>query len=460
MNNTSSDLKSGYKFEDDLACLTEMFPCMDSKVLRNYLEIFSDQANYLSVIIDMLLQGDNIVGSNPAQNSTKKKSSTKLKTVVKGENSSCSLEAGTLELSPKKLQRRDSSGSETDSLPAMLGEDEIDVNTNVLSNNESESFTTCSKNSDKKGVRSITSSKCTSDDNDCDIAFVKCVASPTRQPFQRTRNCISISGTTSPSQHKGICIRYKGGVLHPSMNKPKKLQIVEIDADGKNCAGKSNTQSLSNRDQSKTSQSPGRKRQSIVKPSCTKTSTVVQCVEPSDSSKDVQTVEEIRSSKEGLSVSASLSDLEILKKVFPDADPTQITLLLEKYASEPNKVAMVGKELGNKPDAQAQQLKRKVPLPRVAWFWESDDNKLVPFTDSECNVLEKEFLDCKSDHSGVASDRVIGIKLPGSTKSVKVNFLKMTMTCSSNGTKSHIFRVPEGSEENKAIRCVARRSFS
>lgn len=233
MNNTSSDLKSGYKFEDDLACLTEMFPCVDSKVLRNYLEIFSDQANYLSVIIDMLLQGDNIVGSNPAQDSTQKKSSTKLKTVVKGENSSCSVEAGTLELSPKKLQRRDSSGSETDSLPAMLGEDEIDVNTNVLSNNESESFTTCSKNSDKKGVRSITSSKCTSDD----IAFVKCVASPTRQPFQRTGDCISISGTTSPSQHKGICIRYKGGVLHPSMNKPKKLQIVEIDADEKNCAG-------------------------------------------------------------------------------------------------------------------------------------------------------------------------------------------------------------------------------
>lgn len=185
---------------------------------------------------------------------------------------------------------------------------------------------------------------------------------------------------------------------------------------------------------------------------------MVQCVEPSDSSKDVQTVEEIRSSKEGLSVSASLSDLEILKKVFPDTDPTQITLLLEKYANEPNKVAMVGKELGNKPDAQAQQLKRKVPLPRVTWFWESDDNKLVPFTDSECNVLEKEFLNCKSDHSGVASDRVTGIKLPGSTKSVKVNFLKMTMACSSNGTKSHIFRVPEGNEEN--IRCVACRSFS
>lgn len=103
MNNTSSDLKSGYKFEDDLACLTEMFPCVDSKVLRNYLEIFSDQANYLSVIIDMLLQGDNIVGSNPAQNSTK---STKLKTVVKGENSSCSVEAGTLELSPKKITEK------------------------------------------------------------------------------------------------------------------------------------------------------------------------------------------------------------------------------------------------------------------------------------------------------------------------------------------------------------------
>lgn len=99
MNNTSSDLKSGYKFEDDLACLTEMFPCVDGKVLRNYLEIFSDQANYLSVIIDMLLQGDNIVGSNPAQNST-------LKTVVKGENSSCSVEAGTLELSPKKITEK------------------------------------------------------------------------------------------------------------------------------------------------------------------------------------------------------------------------------------------------------------------------------------------------------------------------------------------------------------------
>lgn len=102
-------------------------------------------------------------------------------------------------------------------------------------------------------------------------------------------------------------------------------------------------------------------------------------------------------------------------------------------------------------------MKRKVLLLRVIWFWELDDNKLVLFIDFECNVLEKEFLNCKLDYFGVVFDRVIGIKLLGLIKSVKVNFLKMIMVCSSNGIKSYIFRVLEGNEEN--IRCVVCRFF-
>ncbi|PFX26104.1 uncharacterized protein LOC111329465 [Stylophora pistillata] len=447
MSNTSSNANSGYKLEHDLACLAEMFPSVDCKVLRNYLEIFSDQANHLSVIIDMLLQGER---SNLDQNATQEQSAIKQK-IAREDCNSCSVEAGIEELSPNKLQRRDSSCSDTDSLPPMLGEGELDGKAKVLGSNESELLTSCSENSDKKEVNTVKSLKCNSDNDDCDIVLVKIVESSARKSFHRTSNCISKSGTTSPSRHNGICIRYKGGVFHPSMTKPRKQQIVEIDADGKSCTGNNNTQSLSNRDQSKSGQSPGRKRQSIAKPSYSKTSTVVHCAEPSDSGKEVLMVEEIRSRKEGLSATASVSDLEILKKVFPDADPIQIGLLLEKYANEPNKVALVGKELGNKPDTQAHSLRRKVLLPRVTWFWESGDNKLVPFTDSECNVLEKEFQNCKSDYSGVASDKLAAIMLPGSTKSVKVNFFKMTMACSNNGTKSHIFRVPEGNEENKEI---------
>lgn len=59
----------------------------------------------------------------------------------------------------------------------MLGVDEIDININVLSNNESELFIICFKNFDKKGVRFIILLKCIFDDNDCDIVFVKCVVS-------------------------------------------------------------------------------------------------------------------------------------------------------------------------------------------------------------------------------------------------------------------------------------------
>ena len=458
MSNTSSDLNSGYRFQDDFSTLTEMFPSYDPDVLRNYLEIFSDQPNYMSTIIDMLLEGGNTSGSNLSQNSTQEQYVLKRKTDDVGD-SLCGMQDGAAAVSPNKLQRIDSGRNETDHSLVILGEEEeLDSKAGVFSSNKGESFTSSSTNSDKKGASPLKSPVRFTDDKESEIVFVKSVPSSPKQSFHRTG--YSKPETTSPWRHNGICIRYKGGVPHPSMNKPKKLQIVEIDADGKSSNSTSNAQSLSNRDQSVIVHSPGRKSlSSNSKSSSTKTSTMVHCVEPSGSAQDVQVDEATGSgtrSKQGASAAAAISDLEILKKVFPDADPAHISSLLDKYADEPNRVALVGKELGNKPDPQAQNVKKKAPLPRVTWFWQSENSKLVPFTDSECNVLEKAFQSCEPHDSGDASVKVI--TLPGSIKRYNVNFLRMKMACE-NGKESLIFRVPEGSEDKKEIRYVATDSF-
>jgi len=124
---------------------------------------------------------------------------------------------------------------------------------------------------------------------------------------------------------------------------------------------------------------------------------------------------------------------------------------LDQHAGEPNRVALVGKELGSNSVPNGQNVKKKA-IPPVTWFWESESGKLIPFTDSECNALEKELNSCDTqDYSSKAC--VKAIRLPGSTKKFTVNFGQMMMVCES-GQKTPIIRVPGGNDERREIGLV------
>ena len=290
--------------------------------------------------------------------------------------------------------------------------------------------------------------------DDSEIAFVKSVASPPKQSFYRTGQ--PNSEACSRSKHVGICIRYKGGALHPSMNKPKKLQIIEID-DGTN--DDISNQSAPNKAHSSNSPSAASEcsvaSSSASCPAATAISVAdydgftEMCTNTQSGSKENisgnknDAIHRNESNHDSLPVVATLDDLEILRKVFPDADPVYISSLLEKYADQHNRVALVGKELGTNPNPQ--RVKNKI-IPSASWFWQSEEDKLIPFTDSECNALEKEL----SRHDPLHSD-VVHIRLPGSTKSYIVNFASMTMT-NEMGLRITIVRVTGDTEENKQLR--------
>ncbi|KAL9961372.1 hypothetical protein ACROYT_G030296 [Oculina patagonica] len=496
MNNTSSYALSDIRFEENLATLSEMFPAHDVAVLRNYLESFHDNPNCMSIVVGMLLEGEGTPDLNSGQNSSQQQHGLKRKTdtVTSEDSLHDEDQSETVATSPSKLQKVDICINESgcSSLPTVLGK--IDK----LDSNKSETLTSFGSHSVKKEEPSssnpdksepgpsrssehFTGELASSVDKDDDeIVFVKSVESSPKQSFCRTEQ--SKSEVTSPKQRNGICIRHKGGVLHPSMNKPKKLQIVRIDVDGK--TGASNVQTPVNKDQSKTSLSPGKKMlinltsiraviaaattdingsndssprpctsigPSTSEEKATESPATVNSLEHPGSAELEQTEEETPSNledSEGSSGAAALSDLEILKKVFPDADPTYISSLLDKHADKPNRVALVGKELGNNTATQEQNTKKKV-VPSVIWFWESEGGKLVPFTDSECNALEKEFNSC--DPNGPGNNAYVKVvKLPGSAKRFTVDFSAMQMVCES-GQKMMIFRVPGGSDERKEI---------
>lgn len=492
INNSSSDTESDQRFKDNLATLSEMFPTYDLVTLRNYLESFYDNPNCMIVIAGMLLDGDCTSGVNCKQNSTRQECGLKRRTdTASFEDDEDQVETS----SPYKVKRGSSFSNEAKSScsTVLRKAEEGSSQANILGSvtretpSSSRSYSTKkeepqssnfnrSKAGSSRALGNFASERTSNADEEDEIVFVKSVENTPKQSFYRTEQ--SNPGTTSPKQHNGICIRYKGGNLHPSMNKPKKLQIVEINSDRETSTScdksplnrmhesltdlrckSSNTRSraVATATKSKSSnrsplKSCTRTECSVSKKKATKDPLVENTQECPVSAECEQTEEVIQSnnaSGQGASsVTAALSDLEILKKVFPDADSAYINYLLDQHAGEPNRVALVGKELGSNSVANRQNVKKKA-VPPVTWFWESESGKLIPFTDSECNALEKELNTCDTqDHSSEAC--VKAVRLPGSTKHFTVNFGQMMMVCES-GQKTPIIRVPGGSDERREI---------
>lgn len=578
VNSLSSCAKSDIRLEENLTTLSEMFPECNVVILRNYLEIFRENPDCMPIVVSMVLEGGATSGLSSEQSSPQQSHGLKRKTdTVTSDNSFHNEDQGeTAAASPSEPKKvaLSKKKAECSSLP-MVVEKVEDHDRNSAKIETSTSLGTHSfqkkeasySNSDKTET---TCSPCTSsrhlvaeeqtstadkdgdnnDDDDDEIVFVKSVASPPKKSFHRTAQ--SIPETTSPRQRNGICIRYKGGSLHPSMYKPKSCQIIRVHVHG--TSGSGNVQMPLNEDQSPHSISPRRRslgnsrtcstkaatatfttdtvgsNHSLFKPcrssalpkssnkttedsstprsgsaeldqtesatpstgsesssvsnSCSMKAATTTVTTDSDNSSDslfepctssgfskstekatrnhstttlgpaeLDLTEEATafSGSKSSSVAAALSDLEILKKVFPDADPTYISSLLDKYEDKPNRVALVGKELGSNSGTPEQNRKKSV-APSVTWFWESESGKLVPFTDAECNTLEREFNmwdHANRSHPGDAFPKVI--RLPGSTKHFTVDFNLMKMVCES-GQQTLIFRVPGGSDERKEIR--------
>ena len=495
ISNSCSDTVCDQSFEDNLATLSEMFPTCDVATLRNYLESFCDNPNCMSIIVGMLLEGDCTSGVNFSPNSMSQQCGLKRKTnAVTGEDNLPNEDQGETR-SPYKVKRGNICRNEakcSSSAVVLREAEEINSEANMLGITTRETSSPSRSHSIKKekpqssnlnrsetgssSSREHFTSETTSNVNkEEDIVFVKSVANSPKQSFYRTKQ--SKGGTTSPKQHNGICIRYKGGNLHPSMNKPKKLQIVEIDAVRENTTPceqstlermhqistdlRCGTSKICSRATATTDKgnnhSPLQPCQStgcsVAKGKTTENplmGNTQECPVPTEceQTEDQVTQSNVASNEGNSSVTAALSDLEILKKVFPDADPTYISSLLDKYIDEPNRVALVGKELGSNSVPNGKNMKKKA-VPPVTWVWESECGKLVPFTDCECNALEKEFnISVAQGHSSNAC--VKAIRLPGSTKHFTVNFGQMIMVCES-GQKTPIIRVRCGSNERKEI---------
>ena len=489
----SSGSKSD-KFQEDVAFLSEMFPACDVDILRNYLEMFCDDPNYKSTIINMLLD-DTSSGLNQWENSIQEQCGSSRSQVRLKQNAD--IDQGSLqgehtsddEVSPpRKTLRTDIKNDSTDNSSSAVGLVEVDKleSEPVMSgNNTSEA---CSSRSFSSAARKEpshrvfksdfnTSRKTVSSNPDTQpsggtvplsvedngIVFVKSVASPTKQSFYRMGN--PVSGTNSDRKQGGICIRHKGGILHPSMNKPKKLQIIEIDGETKYAVSYQATAKKLNSSSCASIDKKGLNVSEMSSSTVTATSAAADAEDDdlpefftsagwvskkkgTENNSDISETNQVREvpsfNASGFPVAAALDDLEILKKVFPEADPDYVSSLLDQYADQPNRVALVGKELGNNPDPPS--VKKKL-VPPVPWFWKSEEGKLIPFTDSECNVLEKEF----SSHDGPHSDVTIStIRLPGSAKRYNVNFAAMTMTCGM-GQSTVIVRAPGGSDGNKQM---------
>ena len=494
ISNSNSNTVSDQSFENNLATLSEMFPACDIATLRNYLESFCDNPNCMSIIAGMLLEGDCASGVNFSQNSMPQQCGLKRKTDATVKDNLPN-EDQVETSSPYKVKRGGICRNDKCSSSAVVlrEAEEINSKVNILGSTTREISSPSRSHSIKKektqssnlnrsetgssrSPEHFTSEPTSSVNKEDEIVFVKSVANSPKQSFYRTKK--SKDGTTSPKQHNGICIRYKGGNLHPSMNKPKKLQIVKIDAGRENptpcdqspldrmhqistdlhrrisdTCSRTIAMATNDKGNNHSPLQPGKSTECSVSKEKATENPLMENTQECPVTTECQQTEEVTQStdarNEGTSsVAAALSDLEILKKVFPDADPTYISSLLDKYTDEPNRVALVGKELGSNSVPKGKNMKKNA-IPPVTWFWESESGKLVPFTDSECNALEKEFSNSGSqDHSSDAC--VKAIRLPGSTKHFMVNFGQMIMVCDS-GQKTPIIRVPGGSNERKEI---------
>ena len=496
INNSSSDTESDQRFQDNLATLSEMFPTYDVVTLRNYLESFYDNPNCMAVIAGMLLDGDCTSGVNCEQNSTRQQCGLKRKTDTATFEDSLNNEDQVETSSTCKVKRGSIFSNEAKSscsTVVLRKEKEGSSQANILGSARRKTSSSSRSHSTKKeeprsgnfnrseagssrAVGNFASKRTSNADIEDDIVFVKSVENTPKQSFCRTEQ--SNPGTTSPKQHNGICIRYKGGNLHPSMNKPKKLQIVKINADRETTTScdksplngmhesLTDLRSKSSNTCSKavaTASNSKSNSHSPLKP-CTSTGCSVskekgtkgplvkntqECPVSTECEQTEEIIQSNNASSEGASsVAAALSDLEILKKVFPDVDPAYMSCLLDQHAGEPNRVALVGKELGSNSVHNRQNVKKKV-VPPVTWFWESESGKLIPFTDSECNALEKE-LNTRDTQGHSSKACVKAIRLPGSTKKFTVNFGQMMMVCES-GQKTPIIRVPGGSDERREV---------
>ena len=419
--------------EEELSSLSEMFPECDENKLRGYLEMFKGDPNHVTSIIDMLLEDGNTDGTHQNQ----------VQTSFHERGLKRRAKAGEDRLSSSKVSKCDFSRKNENELtsPARMA-------------CTSKSSSSPAKNHQPSWKHDFLDHKTSSSSDDDDIVLVKSVASSPRPVFYRSSG--SDSGISSPQKSGGICIRYKGGALHPSMNKPKRSQIVEIDCDD---SKDSKSHSLSH-------QSPTRRSLSVSK--CFTSATEISQENDDDlprygtsagstphkkdnassssQSQDKNQVELVSSSRNSSrsSVAEVLTDLEILKKVFPDSDHEHINSLLREYVDQPNRVALVGKELSSKPDSQSV---KKKAVQTVPWFWQTEEGQLVPFTDSESNFLEKEYSHCDTSHSGTAS---VKVRMPGSVKTYDLNFADMTMTCE-KGQKTPIIRALLGSDNDKQI---------
>ena len=503
LSNSFSNTDSDQRFQDNLATLSEMFPACDIAILRIYLDSFSDNPNCMTIVASMLLERDCSSGVNLEQNSVREQCGLKRKADAATVEESLHNEDQVETPSPSKSKRDGISSGEAKcsrSAVVLREAEELRSKATISGSTTRETLSPLRSHSIKKeepwssnfkrskagssrSLEHLVSETTSNVDKEEDIVFVKSVANSPKQSFYRTEQ--SNTGSTSPKKQNGICIRYKGGNFHPSMKKPKKLQIVKINTDRENAphcdqptlnkmpqistdlrCRSSNTCSRTvatatngkgnNYSPLKPCKGTGcsaSKQKATENPS-------VESAQEYPVSTECEQMEEVtqsnNASSEGASpVAAALSDLEILKKVFPDTDPTYISSLLDKHQDEPNRVALVGKELGSSPVPPVGKNMKKKAIPLVTWFWESESGKLVPFTDSECNALEKEFNSCDTqDQSSHAVAKAI--RLPGSTKHFMVNFAKMKMVCES-GQKTSLIRVPGGSDERKEIGYVCLR---
>ena len=214
------------RFQTDVTTLSEMFPTCDDKTLRDYLRIFHDDPNYKSTIINLLLD--------------EQSSRLDQEISVIHEHAGNFLERGS-------VKQQTESGRDILQIGAGIEEASVSIdidnskNRNYCSSAEVVENLQCgngqASDEDVCNRKKVTSSKqsvqppseemsCSSETDD-DLVFIKSVTSPGKRPFCRTR-CFD-SGLISESEESGICIRYKDGVLHPSMRKARKSQIVVIN---------------------------------------------------------------------------------------------------------------------------------------------------------------------------------------------------------------------------------------
>lgn len=450
------------RFQEDIAFLSEMFPACDVSTLSDYLKTFSDDPNYKSTIVNIILEGETSMVDQQLDSAKKHCGNSQ---EIVGLKSQGNRNDGSVVRADVDGSKHDSNVGIVDKMQSGLGNDVLQsipsVSLSTLGRQSSEAFSLDLNDKEKKSpLKRGAELKCdgfsSAPDDDDDVVFIKSVDFPQNQSFCRTRH--SDSEENSQREQSGICIRYKGGALHPSMNKSRKLQVIEID---KRING-----SISHHSPRKITQSnchPINQNCVCVSERSTLSVTATSVEEDDDlpefsaimapgSKKKVtegnsnNSIEIPRNQLTPLTAPApaALGDLEILKKVFPEADTNYITSLLEKYAGQPDRVALVGKELTN--NSNPQSVKKKA-VPSVPWFWQPEENRLIQFTDAESSALEKEYLKQDVERSGPTK---VNIKLPGSARRYHIDFAAMTMTCD-KGQQTKIIRVLGDSEGNKLM---------